>query len=98
VTGDFTVDADELRRMSGQASSLHSELSDQQLPSDALSGIAGSHDVEDAYRSFVNTWSDGLYYARQHLDALAQRLSSAADAYLQADCAIQKAATGSGRH
>lgn len=92
----FTVDADELSRMSGQTSQLASELDPGMLPADALDGIAGSDAVQRAYGDFVGNWSDGLYYAQKHLTELSSRLQTAASSYLDTEGKIASAATGTG--
>lgn len=92
----FTVDANELRQMAIQTFNLYYELDDRELPRDGLDGIAGSSAVQDAYGGFVGNWSDGLFYARDHLNKLAQRLSDAANAYGQTESHIAQAAGGSG--
>jgi hypothetical protein len=89
---DFTVDATELRRMAMQTYNLYYELDDRELPKGALAGVAADPSVEDAYAGFVGTWSDGLFYARQHLNALADRLSTAANMYTQTEHNIMQAA------
>ncbi len=78
--------------MAIQVYNLYYELDGQQLPTNGLAGIAGSSDVEDAYGSFVGNWSDGLFYAREHLSKLADNLSTAADMYGHTDHTIQQAA------
>lgn len=88
----FTVNPAELRLTARQAFDLYSELADSALPRDALDGVAGSKPVAHAYEQFVQHWSDGLWKASNLLNDLANRLGAAADAYQQADQAIDQAA------
>jgi hypothetical protein len=92
----FTVDADELGRMASQASQLASELDSSQVAGDALDGIAGSDAVQQAYGGFIGHWSDGLFFAKQNLTELSDRLQTAASAYVDTDGTIASAASGSG--
>jgi uncharacterized protein YukE len=94
VGTEFKVDAHELRRLSLTCWQLSQALEERQLPSDAIEGISGAHEVERSYDAFVSHWSDGLWKTRDHLQELGDRLSAAADAYAGTDGAVSQAAGG----
>jgi hypothetical protein len=94
MTTRFSVDARELRMLALQCFTLRGELAEQALPRDELQGISGDRDVEHAYGEFIEHWTDGLAEARSHVEALALRLSEAADAYTAVENAVERAAGG----
>ncbi len=93
VQHKFTVDALELQATARQAFNLSNELADSSLPRHALDQIGGAANVEGEYDAFLQHWSDGLLRVSNALSELANRLGAAADSYLQADQAIERAAS-----
>ncbi len=88
----FQVDPEELRLVQRAVVLLSNEIGESVISS-AVPCAAGSHQVTEETRRFVNDWSDARAKITRNLDAFAEAVQQARTAYDTVERDIVNAAT-----